>query len=426
MNRPTAWRALIQSRAQSSHASRGLGRRAGVLACIVGLASLGASPAPAHAQIGVDEGESYDWGDDDGYAYESGRGSRTLGGAQSLEEARASGTGVRIGGGASVTLQQRSVPAAYTVRRGDTLWDITGHFYGNPWEWPRVWSYNPEITNPHWIYPDDRLRLLPDGSAGEGGGPASLPVASVRAARPADSQAGAVLLRDQGYLDEDALRTSGVIVGSPEEQMMLSVYDDVYIRFDDDGDVRPGMELTVFREMADDERGPNEEGTLVRVFGTVQLRSYDPERKMGRAIITEALDPIERGYRIANMPRRFEMVPAVPNQVRLDTEVIAALRPAQLQGDYQIVFVAVGREQSVVQGNRFFIVREGDEWRRNLTTSEAAAGAHAPGEGADDLPEEIVAEGRVVSVRPNSAALMITRSVAEVVVGDRAEMRQGY
>ncbi|MBC7174262.1 MAG: LysM peptidoglycan-binding domain-containing protein, partial [Polyangiaceae bacterium] len=57
---------------------------------------------------------------------------------------RGSTGGLRMSGGA------RFVPDAHTVRRGDTLWDITGFYYGNPWEWPRVWSYNPEITNPHW------------------------------------------------------------------------------------------------------------------------------------------------------------------------------------------------------------------------------------------------------------------------------------
>ena len=57
------------------------------------------------------------------------------------------------------------VPELYTVRRGDTLWDICDHFYGNPWQWPRVWSFNDRITNPNWIYPGDPVRLR------RGGGP---------------------------------------------------------------------------------------------------------------------------------------------------------------------------------------------------------------------------------------------------------------
>src|SRR5512145_88127 len=52
-------------------------------------------------------------------------------------------------------------PDTYTVRPGDTLWDLAGRFLNNPWYWPKVWSYNPEITNPHWIDPGQLLRFFP-------------------------------------------------------------------------------------------------------------------------------------------------------------------------------------------------------------------------------------------------------------------------
>jgi hypothetical protein len=144
-------------------------------------------------------------------------------------------------------------------------------------------------------------------------------------------------------------------------------------------------------------------------------------------MITEALDPIERGMRVATIPRNFQMVPPVANDRDLAARVVATLHPRQLVGDYQVVFVNVGQEQGVRQGNRFFIVREGDEWRRSLSGNEEQAGAVEPDRGEpDEYPPEIVAEGRVVNVRPNTSGLMITRSRTEVSVGDRAEMRQGY
>src|SRR5215203_5118971 len=51
------------------------------------------------------------------------------------------------------------VPAIHVVRKGDTLWDLCDSYYANPWGWPKVWSYNPQIVNPHWIYPGDQLRM---------------------------------------------------------------------------------------------------------------------------------------------------------------------------------------------------------------------------------------------------------------------------
>jgi len=51
-------------------------------------------------------------------------------------------------------------PDEYIVVKGDTLWDISGKFLEKPWQWPSIWHANPQIENPHLIYPGDRLSLV--------------------------------------------------------------------------------------------------------------------------------------------------------------------------------------------------------------------------------------------------------------------------
>ena len=68
---------------------------------------------------------------------------------------------VAVGGIAQADVQLKADhPERYTVVKGDTLWDISGRFLREPWKWPELWHANPQVENPHLIYPGDSLSLV--------------------------------------------------------------------------------------------------------------------------------------------------------------------------------------------------------------------------------------------------------------------------
>jgi hypothetical protein len=342
-------------------------------------------------------------------------------------------------------------PDNHMVRDGDTLWDLSGKYMGSSYEWPRLWSYNPEITNPHWIYPGHLLRLREGadggyaaaGEEGEGGPPgAQARFGSGFGAmfnKNARWKGNTVLIGEEMYLDKDALQQAGIIAGAPEEQMLLSPSDQVYIKFDKGASPAVGKEMTVFIRLHRMEvspkatkyqtYNPNDQGEIVKVLGALRLDTFDEKQRIAKATVMAAREPIERGFEVTDVPSRLAQVPVKTNDQKIDAHVVAATRPLGILATGQVVFIDAGGKKGVQPGNRFFVVRQGDDWRQHLTLREDLTGAMRPDPtpiANEKLPWEVVAELLVLYVRPQSCTALITAATVQVEPGDKVEMREGY
>ena len=342
--------------------------------------------------------------------------------------------------------QPMVVPPIHVVKQGDTLWDLSGQYYQNPWNWPQVWSYNPQIKDPHWIYPGDQLRLRP-GSAvqsalASGGRDGAAAFASIGG--PGQGLArGTIVLRDQGYIGDPKENVWGELVGAREDQMLLSEGNEVYMLFRPGVPLKLGEKLTIFLPIRKPPRVPGGRlppGELVKIIGTVRVDAYNEKDRIARGRIIESLDTIERGAKLGPVGREFTVVPPKTSQVQVWARVLTSLTPLVFMAQNQVVFIDRGEEDGLEPGNRLRVLRRGDTWRRNLKTASRMARDRVrmdsrknvdiettPLKGNDEkFPYEVVGELLLLKTEKYSSIAMVTQSRRELVAGDRALATVGY
>jgi len=331
------------------------------------------------------------------------------------------------------------VPYSHVVRRGDTLWGICGQYFDNPYQWPRIWSYNAQIKNPHWIYPGDEVRLKNQGATNAVGMPAPVVPVPYQQQSLVDRRRqvpnGTVFLRDQGWLREDGDEVWGDITGAAEDKIFLTDGDEIYLHLDQGHDVHLGQELTVFRPLKS-----SAAGTIVQINGTARIDQWNAQDRVARAQVVESVGVIERGGRVGPLQRRFAIVPPKRNEADVQAHVLASVHPQAFWGQNAVVFIDKGESSGLVAGNRLFIVRRGDAWRHTLVTpsagyrvsveeeAKAPAIEMTPGSRKDEqnYPDEVVGELRVVSLKKDSAACIVTEAKLEIEQFDLAVARKGY
>ncbi len=338
-------------------------------------------------------------------------------------------------GGGSFSVGENAamvVPDTYTVKRGDTLWAICDTFFRNPYQWPRIWSFNPQIQNPHWIYPGDEVKLHQGGAtiAQQSTGQHQNGGSIVDRRRQVVPQT--VFLRDNGFISDDEKDDWGEINGAAEDKMFLTDTDEAYMRLAPGHEVKLGQELTVFRPVR---KVPG--GNVVQLQGTVRIDRWDPSTHVARGQVVESLDVIERGAHVGPVGRKFQVVPPIRNEKDVNASVLASVYPHNFYGQNQVVFIDKGEEDGLKIGNRLFVVRRGDAWHKSLASdvaglrialeSDSPADTELPPTITDSkAPMEVIGELRVLTTRKHTAAALLTTSTKEVELGDSCVARKGY
>ncbi len=259
-------------------------------------------------------------------------------------------------------------PNEYVVQVGDTLWDIAATFLKDPWYWPEIWYVNPEIVNPHLIYPGDLLGLIYiDGS------PRVTPIrASIYRMSP---QARITPLTEAvssiPFESVSAFLTTGVVLEKKQaealpyiletrgDHLLAAAGNEVYVR-GLSGNV-PGTRFSIVH-VGDPLIDPDDnrlvgyqgifvgEGTMRRGGdpATVWLTDTSREARFSDRLVPENVD----------IPLNF--FPSAPNSV-IDGRIISVVNGVTQIGQYQVIVLNRGARDGLAVGDVLSVFQKGEK-----------------------------------------------------------------
>ncbi|ACF53285.1 LysM peptidoglycan-binding domain-containing protein [Stenotrophomonas maltophilia] len=342
-------------------------------------------------------------------------------------------------------------PDTYVVRKGDTLWDIAARFLQKPWLWPEIWQANPQIANPHLIYPGDVLSL------------AYLDRVTV-AAQPGPRQEAPIdaipLAQVEPFLKQlsvvDSIEQLPQVVSLEDSRLRVSGGDTAYVRLADaqlgqrwavvrptvryaqpkptedlsaNGDVTPGSgnlwkaysAPNARRGVLGYELAQLATGTITRVAdGKVEASTLVLDKNVGgrEVRVGDRLVPIEA------KPYDLQFVPHVPaaGVEGVDVRVLAVTDMFTAGGPRDVIAISAGRAQGVDNGTVFSLWRPGRHvaHRMKYPTSSRMDDSLSSGAGRVSLPDEYAAHAMVFRTFDNVSYALVMQGVKPVRVGYNA------
>jgi LysM repeat protein len=297
-------------------------------------------------------------------------------------------------------------PIIYTVKQGDTLWDVSQRFIKDPYYWPNLWSHNPAIGNPHLIYPGQKLRIF-DGRieiipVGESTSEVGAAVITPEEILLIPTYGGA-----QSFISNSEVDSLGTLVDTVDNRVMVTTGDTVFLEMKDLAATKPGdvYELItlgpkIFHPAREKKFGhqlsDQSIGFQTIQLGTVEITEVTPT--VAVATISNALREIQRGAKLRPYRPIPDHIPRILADSVLEGYILTDDIGKLAMGQWEVILIDIGSDSGLQVGHEL------DIYRKREATEQADKKKPLV------LPDIDLGDAIVLEVRDGFAEALITRT----------------
>ncbi len=313
-------------------------------------------------------------------------------------------------------------PDKYMVVKGDTLWDISGRFLQRPWLWPEIWHVNPQIANPHLIYPGDLLSLVyidgkPRLNVTRGAMGNTVKLSPTMRSEPNDNAIPAIpldkinaFLSQSRFVEPGELAAAPYILAGDERNIISGVGDEVYAR----GNFaqNQGSVFGLYREGTMYRDPITGEALGIQAIDIGEAKKISQDYDIATLVLNRTTQEVRNGDRLlpnANKPLVATFQPSAPS--RPVSGVILDVQGGVTQiGSMDIVMVNLGAREGISAGNVMSIYKLGETVRDEVADTLVK------------LPNVRAGLLMFFSVEEKMSYALVLKSERPLRVGDRVEM----
>ncbi len=309
-------------------------------------------------------------------------------------------------------------PQIYVIQKGDTLWGLSERFLKDPYHWPDLWAGNSGLTNPHVIFPGQKLRFrngrieieTPNTEKTEISAQAAA-TAALQTPEIPPKEVTFTISGSEGFLlENDDQKPIATIISTYQNRQISGEDDIVYTSLGKANGGKVGDRYSIYQKSNAISHPITSMivGYKIIPLGTLQIAEL--EQKVSKAIITKSYVEIGPGAYLAPYKERIRSIALKAAEVDLKGYIVETKTGNKAIATGDVAYLDLGTSHGIKTGNMLYVVRDVQPDQKFIDVP------------VGKLPPEVIGAVVIVDTTKTTSTALVIKSIDTIYRADRVEL----